>query len=70
MFNTDFYIDSVQNAKKHIVKTFVTNDTIKTELDKLIDSQTAFAKSSVKAQLELAELFAKTTSNLFYAKTK
>ena len=68
MFNTDFYIDSVQNAKKQFIKSFVTNETIKTELEKLVDAQTSFAKTSVKAGLEVAELFAKSTSNLFYAK--
>lgn len=68
MFNTDFAIDSIQNAKKQFVNTFVTNDSFKKELVKLIDAQTDFAKGQVKTTLEIAEAFVKNASNAVYSK--
>ena len=59
MFTTDFIIDSVQNAKKQIVNTFITDANFKTELVKLVDAQTDFAKGQIKTTLAIAEAFVK-----------
>ena len=66
MFNQDFIIDSVQNAKKQFVNTFVTDAKFKAELTKLVDSQTEFAKGQVKTTLAIAEAFVKNTSDAVY----
>jgi hypothetical protein len=54
-YNTtpDFYIDSVQNAKKQFVNTFVQHDGIKTAMNSFIDGQTAYTKSAVKVATEV-----------------
>lgn len=68
MFTTDSIIDGVQNAKKQFVNTFVTNDSFKKELVKLVDAQTEFAKGQVKTSLQIAEAFYKNATNAVYAK--
>jgi hypothetical protein len=68
MFTPDFYIEGVQNAKKQIVNTFVTNETFKKELIKLVDAQTEFAKGQVKTTLAIAEAFVKNASAAVYNK--
>ena len=68
MFNTDTIIDSVQNAKKQAVTTFVTNEGFKKELIKLIDAQTEFAKGQVKTTLQITEALVKNASNFAYSK--
>ena len=68
MFTPDFYIDNVQNAQKKIVETFVTNDSFKKELVKLIDAQTKFAKTQYTTSIELAQAFWKNASEAVYAK--
>lgn len=60
MFITpDQFIDSVQNAKKHIVNTFVVDAKIKQGLVEVIDAQTALAKTMAKNTLSFTELFVK-----------
>jgi len=49
MFDTDEFIDTVQNAKKTMVKTFVQNETIAKSLNAFVDAQTAYTKDAVKA---------------------
>jgi hypothetical protein len=68
MFTLDFVIDSVQNAKKQFVNTFVTDAKFKAELTKLVDAQTEFAKGQVKTTLSIAEAFVKNASEAVYAK--
>ncbi len=68
MFTLDFAIDSVQNAKKTFVNTFVTDDKFKAELIKLVDAQTEFAKGQVKTTLSIAEAFVKNASDAVYKK--
>ena len=68
MFTTDSIIDSVQNAKKQFVNTFVTNESFKKELTKLVDAQTEFAKGQVKTTLAIAEAFVKNASSYAYSK--
>lgn len=68
MFTPEAIIDSVQNANKQIVNTFVTNDSLKKELIKLVDAQTEFAKGQVKTTLSLTETFYKNFSDAIYAK--
>lgn len=68
MFTPDFFIDSVQEAKKTFVNTFVANESFKKELIKLVDAQTEFAKGQVKTTLAIAEAVVKNASNFAYAK--
>lgn len=68
MFTFDFIIDSVQNAKKTIVNTFVTDKKFQAELIKLVDAQTEFAKGQVKTTLSIAEAFVKNASDAVYKK--
>ena len=68
MFTAESIIDSVQNAKKTFVTTFVTDDKFKAELTKLIDAQTKFAKGQVSTTLEIAQTLYKNASDAFYAK--
>jgi hypothetical protein len=70
MFTPETIIDSVQNAKKQVVNTFVTDDKFKKELVKLIDAQTEFAKGQVKATLSISEALVKNASTAFYAAGK
>jgi len=65
MFNT--IIDTIQNGKKQFVSTFVTDTKLKTDLEKLVDAQTKFAKGQVETTLSIAEAFA-TYSKDAYAK--
>ncbi len=55
MFTHETIIDSIQNGKKQLVNTFVQDKKFQAELIKLVDSQTEFAKGSVKSSLAIAE---------------
>ena len=66
MFNQ--VIDTIQDGKKQIVNTFVKDETFKTELIKLVDAQTKFAKGSVQSTLDIAQAFVKNASNAVYKK--
>jgi hypothetical protein len=69
MFTPEAIIDSVQNAKKQFVNTFVVNnDGFKAELIKLVDAQTEFAKGQVKTSLSIAEAFYKNATDAIYKK--
>ena len=68
MFTPDFIIESVQSAKKQFVNTFITNESFKAELIKLVDAQTEFAKGQVKTTLSIAEAFIKNASDAVYSK--
>ena len=70
MFTADLYIDSVQNAKKQFVNTFLFGDTFKAEMIKLIDAQTEFVKGSSKHSLSIAEAFVKNVTNAVYKSSK
>lgn len=59
MFTPNYVIDSVQNANKLIVNTFVINATLKAGLVEVIDAQAAFAKTVTKNALSLTEHFVK-----------
>ena len=68
MFTPDFYIDSVTNAQKKIVETFVPNESFKKELVKLIEAQSKFAKTQYSTSIEIAQAFWKNASDTVYAK--
>ncbi len=59
MFSPEFFIDSVQNAKKQLVNTFVVDKTIKASIIEVIDAQTAFVKAATQNALTLTQLFVK-----------
>jgi hypothetical protein len=59
MFTYDSMIDAVQNSKKQFVKTFVTNETIATNLTKFIDAQADYTKAAVKVTNDTTNAIAK-----------
>ena len=65
MFTHNTIIDSIQNGKKQIVNTFVTDAKFNAELNKLIDAQAEAAKTSVEASLAIAQAFTKQTTDTF-----
>ena len=65
MFIHNQIIDAVQEGKKQIVNTFVTDEKFKAELIKLVDAQTKSTKTSVEASLAIAEAFVKNTQAAF-----
>lgn len=68
MFSFDSLIDSVQNAKKQVVETFVKDEKLKAELIKLVDAQTKFAKGQAQTTLSIAEALVKNASDAIYSK--
>lgn len=59
MYATDFYIDSVQNAKKQFVETWVADESIRTKMIDAIQSQTDFAKTAIAGSYALGDIFVK-----------
>lgn len=59
MFTPEQFIDSVQNAKKQVVNTFVVNEQIKKGLIEVIDAQTAFSKTVAQNALLFSQVFVK-----------
>lgn len=49
MYTVDSVIDTVQNGKKQMVNTFVTNTDVASALNQFIDNQTEYTKQAVKA---------------------
>ena len=49
MFTADAIIDAVQTGKKTFVNTFVTNETVKAPLIKMIDTHYDYTKKMAKA---------------------
>jgi hypothetical protein len=56
MLSPDAIIDSVQDAKKQVVNTFVVDKTIKAGLIEIIEAQTEFAKTVAKNTLTFGQL--------------
>jgi hypothetical protein len=56
MFSPEAIIDSVQNAKKQVVSTFVVDKTIQAGLIEIIDAQTEFTKTVAKNTLTFSQL--------------
>jgi hypothetical protein len=55
MFNFDSIIDTVSGTQKSFVETYVTDKKVQSELVKLVEAQSKFAKTSYKNTLEVAE---------------
>ena len=53
------FIDTVQDAKTQIVKTFVKDETLAKSIQAFVDSQTAFTKQVAKTTFEVATESAK-----------
>lgn len=57
MLNPNQFIDTVQNGKKQVITTFVSDETIRDSLIKVVDAQTAFVKTATETSLELSKQF-------------
>ena len=55
MFAYNSFIDSFQSGKKMFVSMFVTDQKIKSSLNDFVDTQTAFAKQSIKTFEDITE---------------
>lgn len=49
MFTIDTTVDTVQNSKKQMINTFVTNENVKEALNSFVDAQTEYTKAAIKA---------------------
>lgn len=65
MFTPEYFIDSVQNAKKQFVNTFVVDSKIKENIISVIDAQTTFVKTAVISATTMTELFQKNFATAF-----
>jgi hypothetical protein len=68
MFNQA--IDAVQTGKKTMVNTFVKDETIQTELIKLIEAQTKFYQGWVDTTLTLAQTLISSANKAVYKGAK
>jgi hypothetical protein len=68
MFTFESIVDTVKGAQTKFVETYVTNDTVKAELVKLVDTQATFAKTTYNNTLELAQTAVKNFNELVYSK--
>jgi len=59
MFTPEQLIDNVQNAKKQVISTFVTQEEIQKSLLQLVDAQTAYCKTLAQNALLFSQLFVK-----------
>lgn len=49
MFTIDTTVDAVQNSKKQMINTFVTNENVKEALNNFVDAQSEYTKAAFKA---------------------
>ena len=72
MFTPDAVIDSVQNAKKQAVETFVTDKAIRKGLVEIIEAQTSFLKTTTQNTLDISKLvfenYTKFDASKYFAK--
>jgi hypothetical protein len=68
MFNQT--IDAIQTGKKTMVNTFVKDETIQTELIKLIEAQTKFYQGWVDTTLTLAQTLISSANKAVYKGAK
>ncbi len=68
MFTPNAVIDTVQNAKKQIVETFVTDKEIKKGLVEIINAQTEFVKTATQNTIDISKLFVENFSKVDYTK--
>ena len=68
MFTPDYFIDSVQNAKRYVVNTFVQDDQIKQGLHAYIDAQTEFVKVVSKNAVDFSKLAVERVVKTDYSK--
>lgn len=52
MFTFETAIDSIQNYKKQVVKTFVPNEAIANALNEFVDAQAEYTKKAVRATID------------------
>jgi len=57
MFAADQMIDTIQNGKKYVVNTFVTDKSIQNSLHAYVDTQTEFVKQIVKTSNDILSYF-------------
>ena len=57
------FIDTIQNAKKTFVKTFVQNETIARAMNDFVDAQSAYTKDAVKVGITTTATIAKEVGN-------
>ena len=68
MFTPDYFITSVQNAKRYVVSTFVQDEKIKQGLNDYIDAQENFVKVVSKNALDFTKLAVETATKTDFTK--
>ena len=67
-YATDWSIDTIQNAKKHYVKTLVQDKALADPMNSFIDAQTLYTKSVVRSMTNITEALGKTMGSWFSPK--
>lgn len=57
MFTSEAFINSVQDAKKQAINTFVLDKKVAEQLVNVVDAQTVFAKTIAQNTANLTEMF-------------
>jgi GTP-binding protein EngB required for normal cell division len=68
MFTFESIIDTVTSAQTKFVETYITDNTAKKNLVKLLDSQATLTKTTYNNTLELAQTAFKNFNELVYSK--
>ena len=68
MFTPDYFITSVQNAKRYFVSTFVQDEKIKKGLNDYIDAQETFVKVVANNALDFTKLAVESAVKADYTK--
>ena len=68
MFTPDYFIDSVQNAKRFVVNTFVQDESFKKGLHAYIDAQTNFVKVVANNAVDFTKLTVERAIKTDYSK--
>ena len=64
MFTVDSTVDTVQDAKKKFVKTFVQNETAATAMNEFIDAQAEYTKKAAKVGMDTFTVLASETTKV------
>jgi hypothetical protein len=68
MFTPNTVIDTVQNAKKQIVETFVSDKEIRKGLVEIIEAQTAFVKTATQNTIDITKMMIESYGKVDYSK--
>jgi len=68
MFTPDFYIESIQNAKKAVANAVIADKALNKAAHSYIDAQTAFAKVLVSNTIEVTRFAVEKASTVLFSR--